>query len=52
MHWHYHLGHLTFTKLKQLALNGKIPKKSALIKPPKCAVCLFGAMIKIPWRSK
>ncbi len=25
IHWHYHLGHLAFSKLKQLALNGKIP---------------------------
>ena len=25
MHWHYHLGYLSFAKLKQLALNGKIP---------------------------
>ncbi len=25
MHWHYRLGHLSFAKLKQLALNGKIP---------------------------
>ncbi len=25
MCWHYHLGHLSFSKLKQLALNGKIP---------------------------
>jgi hypothetical protein len=25
MHWHYRLGHLSFTKLKQLALNGEIP---------------------------
>ncbi len=23
--WHYRLGHLAFSKLKQLALNGKIP---------------------------
>ncbi len=50
--WHYCLGHLTFAKLKQLALNGKIPKKLALIKPPKCAGCLFGTMTKIPWRGK
>ncbi len=35
MPWHYRLGHLTFDKLKQLALNGKIPKKLAHIKPPK-----------------
>ncbi len=25
MRWHYHLGHLAFSKLKQLALNGEIP---------------------------
>ncbi len=24
MRWHYHLGHLAFSKLKQLALNGEI----------------------------
>jgi hypothetical protein len=29
MRWHYRLGHLTFAKLKQLALNGEIPKKLA-----------------------
>jgi hypothetical protein len=37
MQWHYRLGHLTFPKLKQLALNGKIPKKLAKVLPPKCA---------------
>ncbi len=25
MQWHYHLGHLAFSKLKQLAFNGNIP---------------------------
>jgi hypothetical protein len=49
MRWHYRLGHLTFPKLKQLALNGKIPKKLAKVLPPKCAGCLFGAMTKLPW---
>ena len=52
MWWHYHLGHLPFSKLKQLALNGKIPKKLAKLTPPKCAGCLFGAMTKLPWRGK
>ncbi len=52
MRWHYHLGHLPFTKLKQLTLNGEIPKKLAKAKPPKCAGCLFGAMTKIPWRGR
>jgi hypothetical protein len=36
----------------QFALNGKIPKKLALIKLPKCTGCLFGAMTKIPWQGK
>jgi hypothetical protein len=48
MRWHYQLGHLTLAKLKQLALNGEIPKKLAQLLPPKCAGCLFGAMTKIP----
>jgi hypothetical protein len=30
MHWHYHLGHLPFVKLKQLTLNGEISKKLAI----------------------
>jgi hypothetical protein len=25
MRWHYRLGHLSFSKLKQLVLNGEIP---------------------------
>jgi hypothetical protein len=52
MQWHYRLGHLSFQKLKQLALNGKISKKLSKLKPPKCAGCLFGAMTKLPWRGK
>jgi hypothetical protein len=34
MHWHYRLGHLSFTTLKQLAHNGKIAKKLAKVTPP------------------
>ncbi len=52
MQWHYCLGHLTFPKLKQLALNSKILKKLAKVLPPKCVGCLFGAMTKLPWRGK
>jgi hypothetical protein len=52
MRWHYRLGHLSFQKLKQLALNGKIPKKLSKLKPPKCNGCLFGAMTKLPWHGK
>ncbi len=51
MQWHYHLGHLFFSKLKQLALNGKMPQRIAKIKPPTCAGCLFGAMTRVPWKG-
>jgi hypothetical protein len=52
LQWHYRLGHLNFPKLKQLALNGKIPKKLTKVLPPKCTGCLFGAMTKFPWQGK
>jgi hypothetical protein len=52
MQWHYRLSHLSFQKLNQLTLNGKIPKKLSKLKPPRCAGCLFGAMTKLPWRNK
>jgi hypothetical protein len=48
MRWHYRLGHLAFSKLKQLALNGEIPRRLAKVNPPACAGCLFGAMTKVP----
>jgi hypothetical protein len=34
MRWHYRLGHLPFLRLKQLSINGKIPKKLAKVTPP------------------
>jgi hypothetical protein len=52
MHWHYCLGHLPFLKLRQLAINGKTPKKLTKVAPPKCAGCLFSGMKKIPWHGK
>jgi hypothetical protein len=52
MEWHYRLGHLSFLKLKQLAINGKTPKKLSKLNPPKCASCLFGVMTKLLWCSK
>jgi hypothetical protein len=52
MRWYYRLGHLPFNDLKKLAENGEIPKKLAKVNPPRCAGCLFGAMTKVPWRTK
>jgi hypothetical protein len=52
MRWHYGLGHLAFSKLKQLVLNGKIPQRMAKVKPPACMGCLFGATTKVPWKGQ
>ena len=52
MRWHHRLGHLSFAKLKKLAILGEIPKRLAKVKPLVCAGCLFEAMTKIPWRGK
>ena len=52
MRWHHCLGHLTFPKLKKLAILGEIPKRLAKVKPPVCSGCLFGAMTKVPWQGK
>ncbi len=48
LRWHYCLGHLAFSKLKQLALNGEIPQRLAKVNPPACAGCLFGVITKVP----
>jgi hypothetical protein len=42
MQWHYHLGHLSFPKLKQLALNGTIPKKLAKVLLPSAQAASLG----------
>jgi hypothetical protein len=52
MRLHHCLGHLSFAKIKALALAGKIPKKLAKVKPPVCAGCLYSAMTKVNWKGK
>ena len=52
MRWHYRLGHLSFSKLKQLAINGEIFKNLLSVPAPKCAGCLFGVMTKLLWHRK
>ena len=51
MRWHYRLSHLSFAKLKQLALNGEIPQRLAKVKPSACMGCLFGTMTKVSWKG-
>jgi hypothetical protein len=52
LRWHYRLGHLSFAKIKLLALLRILPRKLAAVKPPKCAGCIYGSMTRRPWRTK
>lgn len=52
LYWHLRLGHLSFTKVKLLAILGILPKSLINVRIPKCAGCLLGAMTKKPWRVK
>jgi hypothetical protein len=52
MRWHHRLGHLSFAKIKALALASEIPKKLAKVKPLVCAGCLYDAMTKVNWKGK
>ncbi len=52
MQWHNQLSHLAFSKLKQLALNSKIPQRLFKVKLPTCVGYLFGAMTKVPWKGQ
>ncbi len=48
MYWHYHLGHLAFSKLKQLAKSLNNWPRSSLL-PVRDA--FFGALTKVPWKG-
>ena len=52
LRWHYRLGHLSFARLRILALLGTIPRKLLTVKAPKCAGCMYGAMTRRPWRTR
>jgi len=52
MRWHHRLGHLSFRKLKLLAMMGFLPKRLARVPTPKCAGCIYATMTKQPWTNK
>ena len=52
LRWHYRLNHISFKKLKSMALLGFIPKKLAKVRAPKCASCMFGGLTRRPWSTK
>ena len=42
----------SFNQLRLLAALGILPRNLLKVKPPKCAVCLYGAMKNPPWCTK
>ncbi len=52
MQWHYHLGHLSFPKLKQLALNSEIPKNSQRLHRPSVLVASLAQWPSFPGKAR
>jgi hypothetical protein len=52
LYWHTKLGHLSKTRMQQLAKRGAIPKSLAKLDPPMCVACIHGKATKKPWRTK
>ena len=49
---HYRLNHMSFNKMKVLALLKILPAKFLTTKNPKCAACLYGKSTRRAWRTK
>jgi hypothetical protein len=52
LRWQQRLGHTSFAKLKLRSDLVILPRRPSSVQPPKCAGCIYGAMIKRPWRTK
>ena len=51
--WHYRLGHVSFAKIRQMAVRGDLPAYLSRVKNhPKCAACMFGKATRRAWRTK
>jgi hypothetical protein len=46
LHWHYKLGHLSQTRMRQLVNNGSLPRRLNLKTPPICVACVNGKSTK------
>ena len=51
LRWHYRLGHISFFKLRTMAMLNIIPRRLASVKIPKCQACCYGKQTKRPWRT-
>ena len=42
--WHYRLGHLPFTRMKEMMNQGILPRSLLKVDTPFCATCQYGKM--------
>ena len=49
---HYKLGHLSFSKIQDLAKNGYLDSCMVNCRHPVCAACSYGKATKTPWRTR
>ena len=52
LRWHYRLGHLPFSVIKNLAKQRILPYYLHKVEPPKCPGCLYSKAHRRPWRHK
>jgi hypothetical protein len=50
--YHARYNHVSFTKLRRMAMQGQIPRRLTRCRVPVCAACMYGKATKRPWRSK
>ena len=48
---HQRLGHLPYSKIKNLAAHNVLPRRLIKCREPRCAECLFGKQTRRKWRD-
>ncbi|KAG7361859.1 integrase core domain containing protein [Nitzschia inconspicua] len=52
LYWHHRLNHRSFSLLKSMANEGKLPKHLASADHPRCAACEMATAHRKPWRNR
>ena len=52
LQWHYRLGCLPFTRMKEFMNKGTLPRRLLKVDTPFYAACQYGKMTQRPWRVK
>ncbi|KAG7363236.1 reverse transcriptase RNA-dependent DNA polymerase [Nitzschia inconspicua] len=52
LYWHHRLNHRSFSLLKSMANEGKLPRHLASADHPRCAACEMATAHRKPWRNR